>query len=333
MVVLQDKSQVNKLHNKLMRQLGKHESERIMALSGHKGHSYEKKVSYSKELNIWWDMGTTSEGRANSPRYWNAFGIGRPVPGKVANIICEINYPVKGINKRVAANWVIDGKEIFLVHSGKIGGGRIGIGKTSFIDHYSGVFYDSNNPDLPEEITTIGQLGDSKLAYQIANFVHEVSRIKDLIVGKNKKSSNLSKSKHAFNEEFVGTKQYKGRKNNITATVNHGLVVNTLKDILVSKKNQVANNRQRDLYTYTSSGQITTVFEVKTSLSSQSIFTAIGQLYVNNIRISPMPKLIYVIPEKPNRNLTKTLEALKVEILIYSWKKGKPHFKNLDKII
>ena len=68
-------------------------------------------------------MGGKCSGKSGI-RYWNAFGIGKPIPGKLAHIICEINYPESGLNSRVAANWVKDGNDILLVHNGKIGGGR-----------------------------------------------------------------------------------------------------------------------------------------------------------------------------------------------------------------
>ena len=335
MKVIQKKSEVVKLHRQLILQLKKFTSERIDALSGHKGVSYTKKVSYSAELDIWWDIGDTTKGKSGT-RYWNAFGIGRPIPNKLTNIICEINYPEEGINKRIAANWVKDGNDVLLVHSGKIGGGRIGIGKNGFIEHYNGVFEEVDLEDLPNEITVIGNLNDPNLAYQIKNFVYEVARIKEVLVNHEKVATPktaLEIIEHSFNEEFVGTKEYKGRKGKISTTANHGLVVNTLKDIISKTGDLVANDQQRDLYIYTNKAAIKTVFEIKTSLKSQTIFTAVGQLFVNNIRLNPMPKLIYVIPEKPNANLAKTLRKLEIEVLVYTWNRGIPQFKNLDNIL
>jgi hypothetical protein len=46
-----------------------------------------------------------------------------------------------------------------------------------------------------------------------------------------------------------------------------------------------------------------------------------------------MPQLIYVIPEKPNKNLMMTLNKLKIEVIVYYWKKGKPKFKNIENFI
>ena len=128
-------------------------------------------------------------------------------------------------------------------------------------------------------------------------------------------------------------KSIKGKKEKISSTVNHGIVVNTLKEIISGKGNLVANDKQRDLYIYTPKAKIVKVFEIKTSLKSQTIFTAVGQLFVNNTRLKPLPKLVYVIPEKPNANLAKTLNKLKISVLVYTWKNGIPQFKNINTIL
>ncbi len=335
MRVITQKPEIKRLHHKLTKKLENFASETIIARTGHKGNSFDKEVKYSEELDIWWDMGGYSKGKSGV-RYWNAFGIGKPIPKRIANIICEINYPEEGINKRVAANWVQDGRDFLLVHSGKIGGGRKGIGKNGFIENYSGSFQEIDSLDLPNQVTVIGNLKDENLPYQIKNFVYEASRIKDLLVGNEAKTTiaePLEKIKHSFNEEFVGTKEYKHRKGKVSATANHGLVVNNLKKRIEEMGLLVANDQQRDLYIYNKKAKIESVFEVKTSLKSQSIFTAVGQLFVNNARLNPQPRLIYVIPEKPNKNLSKTFKKLNIETLVYHLSKGKTSFNKLEKFI
>lgn len=338
MEVIQDQTQIEKCHLQLQKLLQKSSTERVKTIVGHRGYSEEKEVLYSEEFDIWWDMGSIAEGNSGK-RYWNAFGLGKPKNRQIQDITCEINYPLKGINKRIAACWVKDGNDIFLVHSGKIGGGRKGIGKSGFIKNYNGVFEEVEVEGLPNEITIIGNLKDLKLSNQISNFVHEAFRIKQLLLERSNTEEEsslndpLKKIEHTFNEEFVGTKEYIGRKGKRSATANHGLVVNTLKRICSSKGFLVANDQQRDLYFYNLQSQIETVFEVKTSLKSQSIFTAVGQLYVNNIKLSPLPKMFYVIPEKPNTNLLETLKKLNIAVLVYHWENKVPIFENLDKLL
>lgn len=331
--VLTAQNEIKRQHNKLIALLQHYADEEILALTGHMGNSFNKEVKYSKELDIWWDMGGFSEGNSGV-RYWNAFGIGKPEPNKLAHIVCEINYPLEGINKRIAANWVKDGKDMLLVHNGNIGGGRKGIGKSSFKEHYNGEFEKVDAEGLSEEVTVIGNLSDNQLPYQIKNFVYEVDRIKKIIVQKTSGSvlTLAERVKHSFNEEFVGTKEYMGKKGRISQTANHGLVVRHLKEKMEERNWLVANDQQRDLYIFNEKGKIETVFEVKTSFISQTIFTAVGQLYVNSAKLDPWPKMIFVIPEKPNENLTKTFKKLNIKTLVYTWDKDLPQFKNLDKI-
>ncbi|WP_298308617.1 hypothetical protein [Flavobacterium sp.] len=332
MKLVTDKKEVLKLHNKLVDSLAQYVSEEINVLTGHIGNSLHVNAYYSQELNIWWYF-DISEGKSGV-RYWNAFGIGKPKENKLSNIICEINYPLEGINKRVAAVWVKEGNEYVLLHSGKIGGGRKGIGKLSFQENFAGSFVESSLEELSGKYTEIGNLNNPNLPQQIKFFVEEVARIKNDIVNNTTTTKNkvnpLEKLKTTYNEEFSGTKEYLGKGVMITSNCNHGLVVNGLKELLTGKDFLVANDQQRDLYIYNNKPQITHVFEIKTTINSQVIFTAVGQLMVNNARIEPMPKLIFVVPEKLNNNLTLTLKKLNIEHLVYTFKNNKPFFKDLE---
>lgn len=335
MRLITDKKEIEDLHLKLKKSLEKYKTENLKTKTGHKGYSGVTRVSYSKELNIWWDLDGIAKGNSGE-RYWNAFGINRPEEKEIQHIVCEINYPVKNTNWRIAGLWAMIENNYVLLHNGKIGGGRKGIGKNGFIDNYTGKFEEFEIEGKLKKYTIIGNLNDKNLPYQIKNFIYEVDRIKSLLVSKKNKSDfadPLETIKHSFNEEFVGTKEYKHRKGKVSSTANHGLVVNNLKKLIEEKGKLVANDQQRDLYIYNNKAKITTVFEVKTSLKSQSIFTAVGQLYVNNIKLNPMPRLVYVIPELPNKKLLETLDKLNIEVLVYTLKKGKTNFHNLERFI
>jgi hypothetical protein len=336
MKVIKNKRMIKMLHNKFIKALEVYKSEEIIALTGHKGNSYHKKVSYSKELDIWWDMGGISQGNSGD-RFWNAFGIGKPVPKKLANIICEINYPTEGINKRVAAVWVQDKDEYILLHSGKIGGGRKGIGKNAFKKRYKGNFFNPDIEELSGEYIALSSIDNSRLLLHIKNYVFEVAHIKKEITQNRKitkKQIDLEKTlKTSFNDEFSGTKQYNSKGGKVTSNCDHGIVVRTLKNKIEAKGFNVANDQQRDLYIYNDLPKIKIVFEIKTSISSQTIFTAIGQLLVNNARLSPLPKLVFVIPETLNKNLLKTLKKLNIITLVYTWQNDSPVFNKLHKIL
>ncbi|WP_116787004.1 hypothetical protein [Flavobacterium psychrotrophum] len=332
MNIITNKAEIKRLQQKLESSLSRYATEEITVLTGHKGNSLRVTAFYSEELNMWWYF-TISEGRSGA-RYWNAFGTGKPKENKLSNIVCEINYPVEGINKRVAAVWMKDAGENILLHSGKIGGGRIGVGKVPFQEKYIGEFKDFPSVELSGKYTEIGKLNSPTLPQQIKLFVEEVDRIKKEIVSGTASAktiaSPLEKLKTTYNEEFSGTKEYVYESNVITSICNHGLVANGLKEQLIEKGFMVANDQQRDLYLYNKVPKITHVFEIKTAINSQVIFTAVGQLMVNNSRIEPKPKLLFVVPEKLNKNLIQSLKKLNIEQLVYTFQNNKPIFKDLD---
>src|SRR5687768_5184918 len=120
-------ARVTKLNNNFKSALKKFKSGTVTTQIGYKGNSWLHEVEYSNELGIWWTFRIAN----NKKRYWNAFGIGKP--DRQTNIITEINYPIEGIDFRVAACWGEDAiGGIYLLHSGKIGGGKKEIGMTTF---------------------------------------------------------------------------------------------------------------------------------------------------------------------------------------------------------
>ena len=337
MKVIQNQRTIKRLHNRLMKSMDTFKTEEIIALTGHKGNSFHKTVAYSQELDIWWNMEDVADGKSGE-RYLNTFGIGKPKENRLTHIICEINYPTSGINKKVAAAWIKEEGEYILVHSGKIAGGRKGIGKNAFKEKYVGEFFDSPIEEFSGEYTAIGSLNDPMIPLQIRYFVNEVARIKKEIVSNHTPAESDMDDpadilKTTFNDEFSGIKQYQSKGGKITSNCNHGLIVGELKKVLKGKGFNIANDPKRDLYIYNNELKITTAFEVKTSMTSQTIYTAIGQLLVNNARLTPLPKLVYVIPEKPNNNLLETFGKLKINTLVYEWKKNVPVFKNIDEIL
>ena len=71
-------------------------------------------------------------------RFWNAFGL-NPDENAQNDIVVEINPPLDGMDLRIGAGIFAFDQEnsLFLLHSGKIGGGRKGIGGRAFSKWYS----------------------------------------------------------------------------------------------------------------------------------------------------------------------------------------------------
>jgi hypothetical protein len=334
MQVIESESDIKIQHETFFGLLEKYKNGETDIIIGHKGRSWPVTVPYSKELGIWW-YNEIVKGKSGD-RYWNAYGLGIPVPNKLNNIVCEINYPVSGINPRIAAVWVKEGADITLIHNGKIGGGKKGIGKTALQDMYEGEFNEVDSDALKGRFTPIGCLTNPRLPYQVEHFVREVYRIKKHVttgvVNMGPKVLSTKKLKTTFSDEFFGTKTFYG-KQKISQTCDHGLVVRSLKETLEKKGFNVSNDRARDLFIFDNVPECIHAFEIKTTTDSQSVYTAVGQLLINNLRVRPKPKMTFVAPEDINVNTLEILSDLSISFVTYSWNKSMAVFSDLDKIL
>ena len=144
---------------------------------GYKGGSDKHEAYWSKDLGIWW-MTEKAENR-----YWNAFGVDEPKwhTTESHSITCEINPPFKGINRRIAGAFAIDAVgRICLLHRGRIGGGKEGIGKTKFRNAYQDKWQQTENGNVVNEFALIGFLDDPHFPQQVVKFIYEVARIKSI---------------------------------------------------------------------------------------------------------------------------------------------------------
>ena len=117
------------------------------------------------------------------PRYWNALGSGRPVLRRSNNITVEVNPAIHGVNRMVNGLFAVDDKtgHTVLLHRGRVGGGKKGIGKSSFIEWYPGTkvnFFDPSHDYGEESAILVADLDSEKFLIQLEDFVNAVHRFK-----------------------------------------------------------------------------------------------------------------------------------------------------------
>lgn len=157
--------------------LKKFSDEQIITTTGHKGKNWDTPVLWSDSLGIWYCFEIIEHSR-----YWNAFGVGKPSPRRQSNIVCEINFPIKGIDRSVGGVFVKDNSgEIFVVHRGRIAGGRPGIGKSLFMENFKGDWTEIDDAGEQNIVALIGSLSDPNFPENLSKFVIEVDRIKKLM--------------------------------------------------------------------------------------------------------------------------------------------------------
>jgi len=314
--VIEDKKKIKELQNRFIEQLKLQTNEIRYLVLGHQGGSWKEEVNYSENDKIWF-CGLEAENR-----YWNGFGQSEPINGLNANITCEINFPFEGINRRIAGAFAQDEFEnIYILHRGKIGGGRKGIGKSLFQEQYRGKFEDAIDGDKVTEFALIGELKSKTLINQIASFVREIHRIKENKI-------DFDSSDFSFFKEFFGKKTVSGREATI-ANCNHGIIVNRLAEILEKSGFSIGKDQKRDLFTYRRR-QIRNIFEIKPDCSNSSLYSAIGQLIIYSINTSA--NLFIVLPTGLEEPIKEKLKSINIDLIEFDWNAGEPKFHKLEKV-
>jgi hypothetical protein len=249
------------------------------------------------------------------------------------NITCEINFPKEGLGRGVSGLFVHDNKgNIYITHSGNLHVGKKGVGRESFrkfvqLDQFVNITKEDGK-ESPNIL--IGRLDDSELPYKVASFVKSANSFKERDDSR-KRPQVIAPSIKEFSPEFYGQRKSYCLTDIITSQCNHGIVVNTLKNIIENKGLNLGSDR-RDLYIY-DEGLVTTIFEAKTDLSTSSIYSAIGQLMYHSVFYDPVPQLVMVLPSEPKEGTKEILNRLGIEILRYKLEKDNVRFFGLDELL
>lgn len=320
--VITNRQQIENLHRQFHSKLDRHFRARINCWVGYPGGNFEDTVRYSTDLDIWISV------QYLNTRFWNGFGIGKPTEGRNNSLAGEINFPYEHINRRIAGVFAQDDTgNIFVLHRGRIGGGRPGIRKAYFKDNFRGDFVSAVDGDRETEFCLVGELNSRHFSRQVSNFISEIYRVKNLENGGTAADfGNLT--------NFIYTDEHSGmtvteRNDPVIIERTHGIVVNALAKELKDRKFKIGNDRNRDLFIH-NRGEISTLFEIKTSSSTQCLYSAVGQLLLYSIPIRSNVKLIAVLPDKLSKAVTKKFSSLGINILYYEWDKDEPKFKELD---
>jgi len=328
--VLTDSAEIKRALN-LFRAGMMGDGEPMKRFIGWQGGGRDFSVYWSRHLKMW----TTFFLSENKTRYVSFFGFGDPHEHKTLTITCEINHPRSGYDRRVAGMFLLDrdGK-VYLGHSGKIGGGKPGVGKSNFLAAYGA---DQLEPvawpsGRQTEALILGRVGSPDLAGHVRDFVAQVREFK---TGsrRSKKTVSNARPKFLLTPEFEGRKARYRFADTIEARCFHGRVVNTLMAILKKRFHFVHRDRSRDLFVMNAKQTLTHLFEAKTDISTTSIYGALGQLLLHGAAVFPPPKRILVLPERPKKSVREALSSLGVKVLRFRLKHGTATFDNLKRAL
>jgi hypothetical protein len=322
--IITDSNEITSLHERFHHYLNNFLTENIRCWVGYPSGSFEDTVRYSPELDIWISHDE------HKTKFWNGFGIGKPIEGKNNSLNGEINFPYEGIYRRIGGVFAAeDNGNILVLHRGTIGGGRAGVGKHYFTNNFRGDFVNAIDGNKETEFCLVGELNSPHFPKQVANFIKEIYRVKYL-------DSNQAMTDFGELTDFNYTSEHSGRtvterNDPIVIDRTHGIVVNALAEELQQRGYKVGNDRNRDLFIH-KENKITTLFEIKTSSSTQCLYSAVGQLIIYSIPIRSHANLIAVLPDELNKKVVARLSSLGIKLLYYQWDNDRPIFSGLDKL-
>ena len=262
-------------------------------------------------------------------RFWCAYGVGVPRDGQNLHITCEINPPYENPNLKYGGLFAQDrAGKVYLCHTGKVGGGRKGIGKTEFLDLYRGIRGNEvpvmiGGRNKPDNVIVLGRVDDGHLHIRISHFVREVSRVKKKIVEGDPEPIDAPPT---FLPEFSGPRRGYSPNGAIESSVHHGIVVGELAAAIEEEGYAPHNDRARDMYLIDGRRRVSVLFEIKTNVATTDIYQAIGQLMFNGRVRDPETRLVFVAPDELEKSTDDYFEKLEIDVLRYKWSNGKPIF-------
>lgn len=138
-------------------------------------------VYWHADLGIWGSLNPAPIRNKKKGRFWNLFGTQDPTNSTARlHIRCEVNPAHQGISSYVAGLFACDERgHRFLVHNGRIGGGKRGVGRELFWKHWRGAY--ERIEGMNAKWAVVAELESPHAACQIAWFVKEVERIRTLV--------------------------------------------------------------------------------------------------------------------------------------------------------
>ncbi len=324
--ILEDESTIRRCQQQFVRRLRPYTDDRVRVRIGHLGESFEGRVSCAGTLGIWF----ISRKQAGN-RYWNAFGVGRPARDAHVFSTCEINFPLKGLDRRIGGAFARDGAgRTFVVHRGKIGGGKKGIGKSLFEGQYRGVWVPVQDGEAQTVVVLIGHLGSPRFARQVSQFVRKVDRIKG-VGSRRLLQTEMQFDEHRFSEEWTGG-PYRGEERDLAAESDQGLVIQDLAAALRRRGIRVGNDGDRDLYALDEDGRIAVLFEVRTDRNLTGLYAGAARLLLGGLGLPNPPRQVLVVPRGVDAEVEDRLRKLKIDFLPFDWKDDRAVFGELKNI-
>lgn len=292
-------------------------TQQLSILAVFSGKTLALDVHWSEPLGIWMCFQPRPGG------HWNAFGVQPPVPGKHNNLTCTINFPRRGINRRMAGVVGSSSRRSanLIAHRGRIGAGRSGVGRRLLGSGFTGHWQEFIDDDQVSRLALVGNLEAEQFPWQVADFVKQVERIKQQAgsraAGETFWQPSVSGSGTAISEAGWGETEE-------LASCNRGLISSALLTALTNRGLVVSSHPAGGIYA--GSQQQQWLLEVLTDHHHQSVSRGLGQLML--WRGDRQPGLVLPVGLAPA--VRQRLLQLGVRLLEYRLDSAGTHFSGLE---
>lgn len=286
----------------------------------------ERNATVMTDGSHWFWSADQRVGRTASHRRLNWFGLMPQAIRSRVDISVEINTPFEGKNNHVGGFFGRDNDsgQIYLFHSARVGGGTKGVSREPFLT-WSGhslveVFDASGKPREGVLVMPIQGLGAVRSAVR---YVDSIASFKLAVRAGETSTKNFRTRQsrlHAFYAESHGRRRG-WRSTSIDYVSRHGEVVQALHDWRKAAASCVGLRLVKDVFidlgVATRNGHLVEVYEVKTSADRQSVYTAIGQLFVHGEPASCRRVIVLPEQDKLAPDLVTALQRNGIEVMLY----------------
>lgn len=284
---------------------------------------------------FWWASRKSNDGKDAV----NLFGHGMPGDSSALNIDVQFNLPVIQFSRQTGGAFLTDTEtgKVLLAHRGIVTLGHGRVARDALIREMACTLCEAQTSSGTREFLVIGELDSPSLVPDIIAFATELRRAARVLgessaaASKSRRPANRSSGARTnygafgklrkYFDEVTGKRTIKARRGPVVADCYHGAVVRALRDTL-GAADQALKSREIDLVALTTKNVF--VVEVKTSASTQNVYTALGQLMIHAPAVAKLlpgrrvTKLM-VLPEKPSKHLFDLLtNELGVRVLTFS---------------
>jgi hypothetical protein len=297
---------------------------RGVSISWHGGGAVHGDIVWLRDERLWWRHDPSS----TAGRHSLMFGYAPMPPGLSESATCEVNLPVAGADRRLAGALLRDGAgDLYLAHSGKIGGGRSGRQRQAFRAFLAGGNWQMARwPDGREtELLLIAPLEGPRLARQIGRFVqamHDYKRQKSGGVGP------MPASLVATVGTAAGADGALADPGGLSALCDRGLVLDALGEELFRRGIIGAAGDGEPLFAARDGA--TRVIELETGISVAALERAVGRLLMRSATANDFSRAILVVPDAPSLAGLAALSRHGVSLVRYRWRGARPVFADLD---